>query len=499
MLLATHRRETDPLLWAAIALAAAVTAWRHLVLWSSPINLSFDEAQYWYWARDFAFGYYSKPPMVAWLIGLAERICGEGAACVRMPSSIAYGVGAVFVFLASRRLFGSRLAFWSSAAFLTMPGVAYSSMLVTTDPPLLMFWAAGLYFLVRALDEKKLGLWLAVGAALGLGLLAKYAMLFFALSVLLLLIFDREFRQNAGFKGPLAALFVALLFYAPNFYWNATHGMASYLHTKDNANLGASLFNPGKTLEFLGSQFAVFGPILFAGLLIALFGIKRHLANWRFRLLFAFVIPVGLIMTLESFLSRANANWAATIYVAGTPLVVGALAQAHRLSWVRLSVGLHLLLALAVYNFDATARLLGVELTARTDIAKRLRGWDEAGRQVARILADHPGTALMSDERKLMASLMYYVRPHPFDAVKWNPQGRVRDTFDLATSMAGREGKSFILATEGELADVLPLLGRFDNATRLNPVRVQIRKDYAIEFNIYHLEGFKGYQDDPKS
>jgi 4-amino-4-deoxy-L-arabinose transferase-like glycosyltransferase len=492
---AVNRREADPMMWAALALAAAVTAWRIAVLWSSPLNLSFDEAQYWYWARDFAFGYYSKPPMVAWLIGLAERVCGEGEACVRMPSSLAYGIGSVFVFLASRRLFGSRLAFWSAASFLTMPGVAYSSMLVTTDPPLLMFWAIALYFLVRAIDEKALGLWLAVGTALGMGLLAKYAMLFFALSVLLLTVFDREFRRNAGLKGPLAALGVALLFYAPNFVWNLSHGMASYLHTKDNANLGGSLFNPGKAMEFLEAQFAVFGPILFAGLLITLFGIKRHWDNWRFRLLFAFVIPVAAIMTLESVLSRANANWAATIYVAGTPLVVAALAQSQRLLWIKLSVGLHLLAALAVYNFDATARLLGIEMTARTDIAKRLRGWDAAGQQVSDILAAHPGAALLTDERKLTASLMYYVRPHPFDAVKWNPSGRVRDTFDLATTMQGREGKDFILVTEGDLAHVAPLLTRFESATRLEPVRVEIRRDYAIAFDVYHLQGFKGYRD----
>ena len=35
-----------------------------------------------------------------------------------------------------------------------------------------------------------------------------------------------------------------------------------------------------------------------------------------------------------------------------------------------------------------------------------------------------------------MAALIYYVRPHPFDALKWNGEGGIHDQFDLTTAAA---------------------------------------------------------------
>ena len=78
----------------------AIVGWRLTVLAGSPYNLSFDEAQYWLWSLTPDWGYYSKPPFVAWSISLASSLCGEAEACVRLPSTFVYGVGAVFVFLA---------------------------------------------------------------------------------------------------------------------------------------------------------------------------------------------------------------------------------------------------------------------------------------------------------------------------------------------------------------------------------------------------------------
>ena len=65
------------------AVLIALTAWRLVALELSPLTLMFDEAQYWTWAKAPAFGYFSKPPMVAWLIAFTTSLCGDGEACVR--------------------------------------------------------------------------------------------------------------------------------------------------------------------------------------------------------------------------------------------------------------------------------------------------------------------------------------------------------------------------------------------------------------------------------
>src|SRR5882724_7509584 len=52
----------------ALVIVVAVTAARVLFIATAPLELDFEEAQYWHWAQQLAWGYYSKPPLVAWLI-----------------------------------------------------------------------------------------------------------------------------------------------------------------------------------------------------------------------------------------------------------------------------------------------------------------------------------------------------------------------------------------------------------------------------------------------
>jgi len=47
-------------------------------------DLVFDEAQYWSWSRELDLGYFSKPPLLAWLIRGTSELCGQGEACLRL-------------------------------------------------------------------------------------------------------------------------------------------------------------------------------------------------------------------------------------------------------------------------------------------------------------------------------------------------------------------------------------------------------------------------------
>jgi len=96
----------------------------------------------------------------------------------------------------------------------------------------------------------------------------------------------------------LAAIALALVIYSPNLWWNWSNGFVSYLHTKDNAELSGPLFHPDAFIEFFGSQFGVFGPLLFAGLILLL-ATPGALTEPRARLLAVFALP-----TLAMMMSR---------------------------------------------------------------------------------------------------------------------------------------------------------------------------------------------------
>ena len=54
----------------------------------SPLELSVDEAQYWHWSKKLDFGYFSKPPLIAWLISISTSIFGNEEWSVRIFSTI---------------------------------------------------------------------------------------------------------------------------------------------------------------------------------------------------------------------------------------------------------------------------------------------------------------------------------------------------------------------------------------------------------------------------
>src|SRR5215212_5096768 len=83
-------------LW-ALAAVAAITAARLVWLAVSQTDLYPDEAQYWFWAQHPAFGYYSKPPLIAWLIALTTGMFGDGEFAVRLSAPLLHAVAAGFV------------------------------------------------------------------------------------------------------------------------------------------------------------------------------------------------------------------------------------------------------------------------------------------------------------------------------------------------------------------------------------------------------------------
>ena len=139
-----------------------------------------------------------------------------------------------------------------------------------------------------------------------------------------------------------AALALAAALIAPNLIWNAANRFATFSHTADNAKWAGSLVHPLKALEFLATQFGVFGPVLFAALgVIALRAWRRRPAGASDRLLLAFALPVLAVVTAQAFLSRAHANWAAVSYVAAVVLVTATMIRELSWRWLTASLALH--------------------------------------------------------------------------------------------------------------------------------------------------------------
>ncbi|WP_374440819.1 ArnT family glycosyltransferase [Stella sp.] len=474
----------------ALAVVGLLTLLRLAWLAGGPLDLYGDEAQYWIWAKEPAFGYYSKPPLVAWLIALSTALLGDGTFAIKLPSALCHAATACVLYAIGREAWGARVGFWSAVLWATMPAVSLSSLIISTDPPLLLFWALALHAFLRAVRADGVGGWVAAGIWAGLGLLSKYAMAYFLVSAALCLALTPGLRPLLWRRLPFL-LAPALLLLLPNVLWNLANGFATFRHTGDNANLGGRLFNPGELAEFAAAQFAVLGPVPMALLLVGLWAALRGGDGAGRRVAF-FVWPTLAIALAIAFLSRAHANWAAPAYVAATLL---AAAWAVQRGWRRLLVwtaAAHVAVAAVVMAGPPLLRQAGWELPARYDPWRRVRGWSDLGRSVTALRQAHPGAGLLVDSRLTLASLVYYVRPFAFDVVKWNPDGVANDHFELTTRLTPGDGRSYVLVSAQP--DPAGILSRFAEATSLGEIVVPIGPDRDRRHHAFLVRDFLGYR-----
>jgi 4-amino-4-deoxy-L-arabinose transferase-like glycosyltransferase len=475
-----------------LALAFALTAIRVLSLLSGDPNLGPDEAQYWFWSQSPAFGYYSKPPFIAWAIAATTAVFGDSEWAVRLSAPFFQLGASVFLYLTARRLADETVAFWSGIVWLTMPGVFLSAALITTDGPLLFFWSAALYLFTRLTEgseRRPLAVGALLGAAVGFGLLSKYAMLYFLPAVALALILSPERRDEALKTGPLAlAVAVALTLLAPNLLWNAENDFQTIAHTAANANWAQGAGHPDKLFKFLGDQFGVTGPILLV-LMIAAAAVAvrdRTATGKRLCYLLAFALPALLIVSVQAFIARAHANWAAVAYPSA---VIAATIFARRAGWPKLamtaSLCLHLVAGAAFLVGFSNMRL--ADAAGASEAFKRLRGWDAQGPEIA---ARAQGLdAILADDREVMSGLLYYARPGP-PVVAWNSNTRIDSHYEAFVAFDPARERRLLYVTTNP--DAAPLNNAFLSVTPVGAsvARITPERDrtlYLFEVSDYRL------------
>lgn len=474
------------------AILLGILAVRLILLALYPYALFGDEAQYWTWAQAPDFGYYSKPPMVAWLIAATTAVLGDGEFAVRLPSVPLHIATAWVLYLIGRRLYDARVGAWCAVVWATLPAVTVSSIAVSTDPPLILFWALATWAFLHALDDgPRLRWWLAAGAFGGLGMLSKYPMIAWPTGLVVYLLWSAEARARVHWPGFALAVGVAVLVFLPNLLWNLDNGFVSVRHLGENANVGGDLIQPVQMAEFIAGQFGVFGPILFAVLLLLVWRARSMgRADDRVKFLLSLCLPILAVITAQALLSRANANWAAPAYVSATVLAVGWLATTGRAAWVRRSVALHVGLAGIMTALALLSAAESVSLPKGLDPFRRLKSWDTVALEIAARGKADPAAVLVLDHRMTFALVAYYGAP-PNDMVKWNPDGRINDHYELTTDLNDHPGRPILFMSRS--AAPLDELGPyFERLVQVETIAVP--QGYrTLRFEVLRADGFRGY------
>lgn len=490
---------------AALAITLALTVVRLVALFVTPLELYPDEAQYWLWSRTLDFGYFSKPPMVAWGIWATTALGGDSEPFVRLSAPLFQAAAALFVFLIGRRLYGPQTGLAACALYLLTPGVQLSAAVVATDAALLCFLSGALaayVFLPQTDGSRRLVAAAGAGALLGLAFLSKYAAVYALIGAALHLVADREARKVWSPAAVAAALGALLLVLAPNLVWNAAHGFSTVQHTAANANWSAAeLFNPGELLDYLVSQFGVFGPIPFAvlaggGVVMAL---RRRLTRQDL-LLLCFAAPPMIIVAVQALISRANANWAAAGYAAGVVLVAAWLLRWRAHGWF---IG-----ALATQGVVAAlflAFVLSPELADRMGMAnafKRAKGWSQLTEALTdRAMHDLSLDAVAVDDRFMFNAAAYYgrdyfARPDAAPLRMWVRTAHPQNQAEVEAPLAGTEGGR-VLAISVEPDFTPEMKADFRSVSDTEIVNVRLDSERSRRAELFLAEGYERRPRDP--
>ena len=406
-------------------MALALIVFRLLLVFSDRTELSTDEAQYWFFGQDLDFGAYSKPPLIGWIIRLSTDLFGQSVWAVRLPAVLFHAATAVVICAVARRVVPQPVPTLAALLYLVTPGVALGSAVMTTDTPLLLAAALALLAQVwtgaaQVSGRRAPGAAILLGLALGLGLLAKQAMLFWLAGSIAAAILSPAMRPARS--DMLLALGVMLAVITPHLVWLYRHGLITLLHVQDiSRGAELSILRP---LRFLAEQLLVAGPIFFLALGLSL---ARELAASGLAVL---TLTPLLIVLAQGVKGPALANWAVLYLVPGSILAAQWLVRHRWLLVLSVVLGLAVSLALPLVKAFGTdlQRPDGRPLLSRYLGHSAIAHWAlaSASAQGARVL--------IAQDRDLLADLSWFSTGSGLTIRAVPPQGRPAHHWEMTAA-----------------------------------------------------------------
>ncbi len=291
------------------------------------LDLAPDEAHYWDWSRHLDWSYYSKGPLVAWIIRgscellgpLSIHLTGNEMLAVRTPAVLFGGLLLVSLYVLTVQTIGSdRLALAVLASGLSVPVISAGSSLMTIDSPYTCCWGWALVFAHRGIFRSSLWAWVLAGLVTALGILAKYNMALFVPSVGAFLLTNREHRSLLWRPGFWIMSLVATLGVLPILIWNVNNDWVTFKHVhgqSGNANpiqwLGPLHYVAGQFALMLGVWF-----VIWTSAMVIHRPWREEDAHKRY--LWWMSLPMFAIFFAFSFKTGGGElNWPVTAYISG--------------------------------------------------------------------------------------------------------------------------------------------------------------------------------------
>ena len=261
--------------------------------------------------------------------------------------------------------------------------------------------------MIKLIKTRTLSYSIVIGITIGLGLLSKYAALYFLIFLVLWwLIYDRG--KNLKIKNLILITFFAFIVSSGNLYWNYENDFVTINHTISNADLKSIIFNYKNIFEFLSSQLLVFGPVLLILYIFIVF--ESFYINKNLSLLAILSFPIIFLITIQSFLKIANANWAITAYIAAT-ILLSIFVVTYKRIYLRFIFKIGLLVNIAISAFiliiTVTGSFYPIEL--KSNPLRKNLGFELLAEQIVNVFQNQTLSSIIFESRSDITRFNYYL------------------------------------------------------------------------------------------
>ncbi|GAA4339397.1 glycosyltransferase family 39 protein [Mucilaginibacter gynuensis] len=242
------------------------------------------------------WGYKEVPPFIALLAKVSTAVFGDSVFAARIFTTIGSGIiiwltGLITVELGGRK-FAITLACLSMIFAPAFAASGYLFQPVVFDQ---LWWVLTVWLIIKYINTSAPAYIYLTGIAIGLGMLTKYTMAFFALSLIIGLLISKQ-RKVLLNKHVLGAIAVALLLFLPNLIWQWQHHFPVVGHMKELRSTQLEYIKAG---DFIMQQLMVNGIALFVWLVgLAFLLLSFRLRKFQF-LGFAYIIIFIFLLKMD--------------------------------------------------------------------------------------------------------------------------------------------------------------------------------------------------------
>ena len=467
------------------------------------IPLAPQEAYYWNYSRHLALSYFDHPPLQAWIIFLTTKI-GASEFSVRLACPILAFFSGLFCFKIGKQLFNTKIGFYFFLLLNLILIFNIGSVIFTPDAPLLFFWILSFYFFCKIIIENKPYYWYPLGASLGLAMLSKYTAIFIPISILTFLLLSKPHRFWLARKEPYLAVIISLLVLSPVIIWNAWNDWASFAFQTSRRAGELVSFSIKDFFGYLGSQLGLVSPLIYAGIIYALFKIGKEGLKSKNQVslaLFSWSAPILIFFTLVSFKYWVKINWVVPGYVTAllalaviyfkkveVKSLTGWRSQKSFKAWGLTSIIISFIFSILGY--------LSPFLPLGIGKGEALSGWKELARKVNQVkteMSDGREPIIIGYEYKAASELAFYLPDRP-EVYSNNFVGRPGLSYDFWANPSDFKGKDaiFVYDVRNRYKTPESLKKLFDQVEVPQRFSVFKKGKKITEFYIYKCYTYKG-------